>query len=1094
MTPPSSPVTSPAPLPVGLADRAVAQVIEWAQASKRNETKDEAAISNRLHDLIQDHDSVAFTMQFVDRVIRPDDHAVAAEQLRHLVAQRSMPPFLGPIDRMLLRAGAALGPRLPRVVMPLARRRMRQIVGHLVVDARPKSRDEHLARRRGEGYSMNVNLLGEAVLGEREARSRLRATIDLLTDADVDYVSVKISGVASQLNHWAWDDCLARITDRLREVLRAAARSSTFVNLDMEEYHDLHLTIAAFKQVLDEEEFASLEAGIVIQAYLPDSFDALQDLLEWATARSDRGGAGIKIRIVKGANLAMERVDAAMYGWTQAPYDTKTDVDANYKRLLDWAFTPERTRAVRFGIGSHNLFDVAFARILAAERGVTDRVEMEMLEGMAPAQARTIREDASGLLLYTPVVEPSDFDVAIAYLFRRLEENAAPGNFVHDLVGLEPGTDAFARHEHEFRTAVERRWDVRSGSRRTVDRTKPVAPTTEVAFFNEPESDSTVAHNREWALAAVKSPVSPVQAGVTDTIERMDEILATARAGQKAWGALSPEARRSVLRLAADEISRRRADLVSAMVHEAGKCFTQIDPEICEVIDFARYYADRAMDLSAEGAVFEPHGVIAVVPPWNFPVAIPGGGTLAALAAGNAVVFKPSRETPRCAEIIAECLWTAGVPAEALQFVRVPESDVSQHLITSVDAVILTGGSNTAEMFRSWKPDLRLFAETSGKNSIIITPNADIDQAVADLVDSAFGHAGQKCSAASLAICVGPVYESDRFRRQLVDAVESLAVGPADDLATTVNRIITKPNDRLDRGLKELSAGERWLVEPEMVGDDDHLWRPGVRMGVAPGSWYHTTECFGPVLGVMRAADLDDAIAIQNSSAYGLTGGIHSLDPTEIRQWTDSVEVGNAYVNRGITGAIVQRQPFGGWKRSSVGPGAKAGGPNYVRQLGRWVPADEDLDVEWLAAAASDDNYWWSSHFSVEHDPTGLFCESNVFRYRPLRRVELRVVEGVPEAHVKRVRHAAFVCGTELIESHQADEPDETFAARIGSLGVERIRVLGPVSEQIRRAANDAWVTLLDGAVTRSGRVELPAYLREQAVSETLHRFGNLIR
>ncbi|WP_436792603.1 bifunctional proline dehydrogenase/L-glutamate gamma-semialdehyde dehydrogenase [Actinospongicola halichondriae] len=1073
----------------------MALVQHWLVGSDIEVAPDEREATERLHDLIDDPDGVAFTMQFVDRVIRPDDHRVAADQLASLVLDEApLPTFLGRVDRLLLTAGARLAPLLPRVVMPLARRRMRQMVGHLVVDAEAKALETHLGARRADGFSLNVNLLGEAVLGEREAERRLAATLALLDDPNIDYVSVKISAVASQLNHWAWDDCIDRITDRLRTIWRAADGTDTFVNLDMEEYHDLELTVEAFCQVLAEPEFLGTEAGIVLQAYLPDSFPALQHLVAWAAERRTKGGADIKIRIVKGANLAMERVDAALHDWELAPYPTKAETDANYKRCVDWVLTPERTEAVRLGIGSHNLFDLAFALLVADERAVVHRVEVEMLEGMAPTHARTIKAERDGLLLYTPIVAKTDFDVAISYLFRRLEENAAPGNFVRSLGDLEPGSLAFAEQEHAFRAAVAHRWQVATGRRRTLDRrTRRPAPPDH--FVNDPETDPTDPENRTWARAIVESPPTEPVTPVDDSLLDMETRMGTARAAQAGWSARPRDQIRATLRRVADEFDRRRADLLAAMVHEAGKTVAQGDPEVCEAVDFARYYAEQAIDLDATGARFDPLGVVAVIPPWNFPVAIPAGGVLAALAAGNSVILKPAPETPRCAEIVAECCWAAGVPGEVLQFVRAPENEVGRHLITHADGVVLTGASATAELFRSWRPDLRLFAETSGKNAMVITPNADLDLAVKDLVASAFGHAGQKCSAASLAICVGDVYRSERFRRQLRDAVESLVVGASTDLRTTMNGLITEPGEALERGLTRLEPGEEWLVRPRRL--DDRLWPPGVRLGVVADSWFHRTECFGPVLGVMHAHDLDEAIRLQNSSAFGLTGGIQSLDPEEIERWTDQVQVGNAYVNRGITGAIVQRQPFGGWKASSVGPGAKAGGPNYVMQLGIWHPTSAPSTTTpgaWLAAAEADDRLWWSDHFGREHDPTGLFCESNVFRYRPLPAIAMRVDVGTPTEHVERVRSASRRCGVPVIESWAQQESDADFADRLEWLDVTRVRVLGTVSDELRIAAARNGIHLADDPVTASGRVELRHYLREQAVSETTHRFGNLVR
>ena len=455
-----------------------------------------------------------------------------------------------------------------------------------------------------------------------------------------------------------------------------------------------------------------------------------------------------------------------------------------------------------------------------------------------------------------------------------------------------------------------------------------------------------------------------------------------------------------------------------------------------------------------------------------------------------------------------------------------------------VDAVILTGAYDTAQKFLSWKPQMRLFAETSGKNAMVITPNADIDLAVADLVTSSFGHSGQKCSAASLAICIGDTYTSPRLRRQLVDAVKSLKVGPSTDLATTMGPTIHPPEGRLLRALTRLDDGEQWLVEPKRL--NERTWTPGVRLGVKPGSWFARTECFGPVPGLISATSLEQAIAIQNSSAYGLTAGLHTLDPDEIHHWIDTVEAGNVYINRPTTGAIVRRQPFGGWKRSSVGPGAKAGGPNYIAQLGVWHPVETGLnDKQWLDTARASDKTAFQTEFGIEHDPSGLFCESNIFRYKPIKGVALRAEADASPRDFARAKAAAHICGSPLaLESHATtatitDKPQRTaamnpisegetgaavqasrltrpttdqdptpesqletsaeFANRLSSLNLKRVRVIGTCSEELRVAADKAGVHIADNPVTADGRIELLHYLHEQTVSRTTHRYGNIL-
>ena len=1108
-----------------LADEAVERVERWLAPGAAPVPRRDRSAARRLADVVSDRPGTAFAMRFVDRVVRPEDPATSARQLASLVGEAELPSFLSSRDRLLVRLGARLGPRLPRLVMPIARRRMRALVGHLVVDSEPERLGAHMQARAAEGFSLNVNMLGEAVLGDAEAGRRHTEVLDTLDQPDVDYVSVKVSAVVSQLNPWDFDGSLQRVVEALRPLLRAAAASAppTFINLDMEEYHDLELTTAAFRALLAESEFAAVDLGIAVQAYLPDSFEALRGLVDWHNrlVADGRRSGSIKIRLVKGANLAMERVQAAMHGWLQAPYGTKAETDANYKRCLDWVLTPERTGSVRIGVASHNLFDVAWADLLAARREVRDRVEFELLQGMAPTQAQLLRSDGRGVLLYTPAVADQDFDVAIAYLFRRLEENASEENFIHHLFGLRPGSAAFDAEAAKFRAAVASRWTVGRSPRRRQDRRHPPPPSDPAGgFFNEPDTDPVLAANREWARGIVSRQWSGPSTPVTRRTAGVDRVVEAAAGAQPGWAARPPAERRDLLWRVADNLAQRRGDLVAAMVHEGHKTIAEADPEVSEAIDFARWYGERALDLTGAGldgagldgagldgagpncpglasaglARFEPFGTVLVVPPWNFPVAIPSGGVFAALAAGNAVILKPAPETPGCAEIVAECCWAAGLPEGLVSFMRTPDDSVGRHLVThpGVHAVILTGAYDTAQLFLSWKPELRLLAETSGKNAMVITSNADIDLAAADLVSSAFGHSGQKCSAASLAICVGNAYDSPRLRRQLTDAATSIKVGASTDLATTLGPTINEPEGKLLRALTRLDDGEEWLVEPRRLGSQ--TWTPGVRLGVRPGSWFHLTECFGPVLGLMRAGSLDEAVAIQNQTAYGLTGGIHTLDPAEISRWADAAEIGNAYINRPTTGAIVRRQPFGGWKRSSVGPGTKAGGPNYVARLGTWHPVDTGLpDDEWLAAARASDEAAWQAEFGVEHDPTGLFCESNILRYRPQPRIVLRAEADAAPRDIERVRAAAGRGNVPLIESHATDETSDEFAARLATLDVQRVRVVGTCSRELRVAANEAGVHIADDPVTAEGRIELLHYLREQAISRTTHRYGNVL-
>ncbi|MDN4639889.1 bifunctional proline dehydrogenase/L-glutamate gamma-semialdehyde dehydrogenase [Agreia sp. PsM10] len=1127
-----------------------------------DESKDVAPdpSAERLAGVLEDPDGLAFTVGFVDGVARPEDLAVAAKNLQALGSR--VPAFLPWYLRSAVAAGGVFGEVVPGVVVPAARKVLRQMVGHLVIDATPAKLGPAIGKLRADGSRLNLNLLGEAVLGSAEARRRLEGTEKLLARDDVDYVSVKVSAVASDLSMWAFDETVERVAETLLPLYRIALPSNKFINLDMEEYRDLDLTLAVFMKILDREELLGYSGGIVLQAYLPDALGAMQRLQEWAAARRSRGGAPIKVRVVKGANLAMEHVDAALHGWPLATFDSKRETDTNYKRVLEWALTPERTDAVRIGVAGHNLFDIALAWLLAKHRGVTDSIDFEMLLGMATGQADAVRREVGALLLYTPVVQPKEFDVAISYLVRRLEENASDENFMSSVFDIAASDTVFEREKNRFLASVDA-WESEpfpstgsgigtgSGNGSAAKRTQDRGDLSELArasdFENTADTDPSLAANRSWGRR-ILSLVGPGNRIGVETIDAakvtdpgvLDRIIHSVREAGARWGAQTGAERAAVLRRAALALEANRDRLIEVMASETGKTIAEGDPEVSEAVDFANYYAARAEELdTVDGAVFVPSALTVVTPPWNFPVAIPAGGVLAALAAGSGVVIKPAPQARRSAAVLVEALWESGIPRELLALVDIEEGDLGRGLISHelVDRVILTGAYETAKLFRSWRPELPLLAETSGKNAIVVTPAADLDLAVADIVKSAFGHAGQKCSAASLVILVGSAARSERFHRQLVDAVSSLRVGYASDPLTEMGPLIEPAEGKLLEGLTTLGPGEKWLVEPVRRSSDGRLWTPGVREGVLPASPFHTTEYFGPVLGIMHASTLEQAVEYQNGTDYGLTAGLHSLDPAEVEQWLATVEAGNLYVNRGITGAIVQRQPFGGWKRSAVGAGAKAGGPNYLVHLGSWVTepgepseglSNAGLDgrvgalldsaqagLDWSSfdlarRGAKSDAVAWSQSFAPV-DRSGLGVERNVLRYRPVP-VTVRLSDDGERHELLRVLSAATLARSKvtLSSAHKLPRPmrallkewavrvvienDEAWLARVTAEGVStpRIRLIGGSAERLASALGDEPdVAVYAGEVTRAGRIELLPFLREQAVSITNHRFGN---
>lgn len=1107
--------------------------------------------------MLADSKGKEFLSALTDQTFRSREAARVTDQVTYLLKQFGIPMFLSSTDRLALEMLKGHTP-LARLLTAKLRKQMRGVI--LPAEERPLRR--HLRRREKEGVRMNLNHLGEAILGEEEARHRLGIYLEHLAQPEVEYVSVKISSLCSHLNLLA-AETLERLSNRLRTLYRYSMRhpgrdgAPKFINLDMEEYHDLHLTVDLFRKVLDEEEFFELEAGIVLQAYIPESHLVQQELTEWASVRVQQGGGPIKIRIVRGANLAMERVTASIEGWEQGPYSSKEETDANFKRMLTYGLHPNRVRSVRIGIATHNLLDIAYALLLTAENDVKPYVVFEMLEGMCDHQRRIIQQVAGDMLLYCPAATKEEFPHAISYLVRRLDENTSPDNFLAHLPDLATDGVEWGKQVKLFRNACHQVEAVSSRSRRTQNRlVEPTQPAIDSDFNNEPNTDWSLPHNRRWAEELMakwrtqklenvpvmiageveqpdkvagegRDPSRPDQLAYRFTLARQSDVKRALQHTQKAGAEWNRDV---VLAQVAQELRRRRGELIGAMVADGGKLIPEADGEVSEAIDFVEYYRREALILANDPTIdCKAKGLVLVIPPWNFPCAIPTGGISAALAAGNRVLFKPAPEAVYIGWKVAEAFWAAGVPKSALQFLSCDEEAVGAQLIQSkvVDTVILTGATATARLFYQLRPDLRLMAETGGKNGIVVSNLADQDLAIQDVVTSAFGHAGQKCSACSLLILHRELYDDPSFLASLADAASSLRVGSAWDLATDLNPLIRPPGPDLTRALTTLEPGEEWLLEPQQDEDNPNLWSPGIKIGVSPGSYTHQTEFFGPLLAVLRAETFTEALEIANSTPYGLTAGVHTLDDREVKQWQETIEAGNLYVNRTITGAIVRRQPFGGCKASGFGPGAKAGGPGYLPQLMHItqteLPTDSaklPLTIRSRADLIEDEEqrelyltstksyaYWWE-RLRQPVDPSLLLGQDNLFQHVPRGKVVLRVQKGNLTCDILRVLAACEICGTRLEVSwerrkrgpadlqqvlpHCTVETEEELCARLESMDVKQLRVLALPSKPLTAAAAEVGIHIAAEPVLATGRYELAHYIREVATSINYHRYGNL--
>ena len=883
-------------------------------------------------------------------------------------------------------AGRALAIAARRNAMGHARR---FIAGTTVAEVLAAAMRERKLRR-----AFTFDILGEAVTSEPEADRYLRQYLDLVEgiaptvnswpeSPQIDRaglwelprvnVSVKLSALDSRFDPIDPEGTTRRVATRLRRLLRLARNHRAHVHVDMESYHAKDLTLSIFREVLMEDEFRDWpDVGIVIQAYLRDSAADLSALAEWARRR----GTPVWVRLVKGAYWDYETVYAQSQGWPVPVYQQKWQSDANFELLA--RFLLRNHGVLCAALASHNIRSLAHGIAVARHLGLPSAsFELQMLYGMGDLEKQALVDMGYRMRIYMPYGE---LIPGMAYLVRRLLENTSNDSF------LRASFTDFVSPEKLLMNPL----DVagRDGPKQA-DKAAAIVPhesqTSSVApFANEPLADFARESQRRSMLKAldrVRQNLGghhPLVIGVEscDTAERLishdpslktrvvgttasagaakaDEAVAAARAAWGGWNALGVEARAEFLLRAAKRMRERRFELAAWEVFECGKGWRESDADVCEAIDFCEFYARDAVALESPHGVdvpgeenrfdYLPRGVVAVIAPWNFPLAILTGMTAAALVTGNTVVMKPAEQSPVVGAKLMEIFQELDLPGGVLNYLPGPGETAGARLVEHPDtAVIAFTGSravglainrHAAEVSASGIGCVkRVIAELGGKNAIIVDDDADLDEAVIGVVKSAFGYQGQKCSACSRVIVLAGVY--DTFLQRLVDASRSLQVGPAEHPATSVGPVIDAETVARVRRYIELGRKEGRAVLAVDVGplaDQGHFVGPHIFADVAPEAKLAQEEIFGPVLAVIRAADLEEAFRIFNRTEYALTGGIFSRSPATLERARRELLVGNLYLNRGITGALVNRQPFGGFKMSGIG--SKAGGHDYLLQF-----------------------------------------------------------------------------------------------------------------------------------------------------------------
>jgi RHH-type proline utilization regulon transcriptional repressor/proline dehydrogenase/delta 1-pyrroline-5-carboxylate dehydrogenase len=874
--------------------------------------------------------------------------------------------------------GLGLGSLAPGILAGAVKKNVTQMAKMFITGESPEDALPALKKARKNKITFTADLLGEATLSEREATDYLNRYLELIDwlarDAkswdnipqiDEDEkgsipkvnVSVKVTALYSQIDEAAWEPSLDMVKERLRVVFRKAIASNVFINLDMEQYAHKDFLLKAFSDLVMEEEFRSYpHFGIVIQAYLRDAKADVDKLIQLAKKRQTQ----FTVRLVKGAYWDFEVVYARQKGWPIPVFLNKPESDASFEacaRAMIDAYP-----ALRLAVGSHNVRSIAATLAYASSKGLDKRaVEVQMLFGMADAIKRALVKDGYRVREYATIGE---LIPGMAYLVRRLLENTSNESFLRSKFADNVSTDVLLKNPTE---------GLRSSS--AIDAGK------QDIFINEPPVDFATPAYRESMLRALsdwkkrlgdtypleingqKVKTSKLIASINPsrsseivgqvcaaTTADAENAVKAAKLAYKAWSRVPAVQRADYLDKLADKMAQEKFRLASLQTLEVGKGWHEADGDVAEAIDFCRYYAREMRRLnqpqrmgSVPGEVslyqYQPRGVSLVIAPWNFPFAILAGMVSASMVTGNTVIMKPAEQSSVIAAELMRLIREVGVPAGVVNFLPGYGEEVGEYLVNHKDvSVISFTGSKAVGLQILQKASVvhpgqthikRCITELGGKNAIIVDSDADLDEAVMGVMHSAFGFQGQKCSACSRAIVLDSLYE--RFLERLVEATRSLHQGPADDPRFKLGPVIDQ--EAYERILRTIAAGKNSarLAFEGVAPQGGYFIPPVIFADVDPGSDLAQKEIFGPVLAVIRATNMDHALEIANATEYALTGALYSRSPATIERVKREFEVGNLYINRGSTGALVERHPFGGFKMSGIG--SKAGGPDYLLQF-----------------------------------------------------------------------------------------------------------------------------------------------------------------
>ncbi|MBI5346344.1 MAG: proline dehydrogenase family protein [Chlamydiae bacterium] len=892
----------------------------------------------------------------------------------------------------------------------------------------------------------------------------------LLNNPKISSISLKISDLFPNLKLQAYDWSLKKILNKLRDIFFMAKPymiQGKFIHFDPKMHKDYKITLEALKIVLSEKEFLDFSVRITLQAYMPEAHQIQRELMSFSSERIKKGGPPIKILLVKGSYISSEQIRASKNSWPLPIYNSKIQTDANFKKMLFFSTINEHSKILPTTIGTHNIFDLAYALVLRKISDSCQNIDFEMLYGRTPLITKIIEQLSGKMTLYCPIAPPISFNETFPYLLSRIEELTGSENFLCRFPHMEPQNGYWEEElNHFFESGQYSSLPILEKTGRA-GKKWPQIIKERLSFENEPATDFSIKDNALWAEEIVSEWQHFQPSNIPITIgekiffcnekqtysisnpqkffykysecskEQFKSGLEIAKQAQISWQNISIEEKATILYTVAEKIRENRKKIIAALMLDIEKTIVDADHEVSDAIDTIEYSLEQSKQLLAiKDVELKAKGIIFIASHFSAPIAIAAQEISAALIMGNSVIFNPTSSAMFCSFLLAEIFWEANVPKNSLQFIKCSSSFFEEEVIKDdrINSIIISDSLPFAKKILKLNPKPEIQVTSASKNIIVISSLCDKELAIQDLIRSAFTFSGQKFSSTQVAILEKEIFDDSFFLKELTKAAKELVSDAPWDLTTTLTPLVNATEEEIAL-LKNLDKDESWILKPVQAKNNQNLWSPGIK-NVSFDSPSLKKEYRVPLLCILKAKDFEQALSLANKFSSGLCVGLHSLDEREHFLFLTKIEAGNFYINRKTIDTLIKRQPFGGTEKSCYGYGYKKGGANYLLnftsktqlQLPKekqppegWILAltkflqelqISKTDLELWEKSIANYSYWWKK-FKLSKDPNKVLGEDNIQRYIP-RKVTLRLLDNKFSLDALRVCAAALTVESSL--------------------------------------------------------------------------------